>query len=355
MNKSLDFDPALRELLFRTTGKPAGELIPEHIAAREIPVVARLNATEAVIPNLRVVTRFGQIVTGRAPLGQVIELRNHPQIVSLKASLSFGPSLHRSVSHIHAHPEQLPRRTSGQLSGRGVIVGVIDWGCDFGHSNFRNSDGTTRLVAIWDQRPGPSPSSPAPYRYGRVMERDAIDAALMQGDPYRALGYHPSDVDFDGTGTHGTHILDIAAGNGRAPGSAAGVAPGADLLFVHLRGDDTLPQETLGDSVRLLEAVRWVLDRAGARPVVLNLSLGRTGGPHDGTTLVERALDAAVEEQAGRAIVMSTGNYFSAGMHSSGRLRSGQKTDLRFRLPRERRGVTELEIWYSGQDEFAAE
>ena len=351
MATTLDFDPALRELLYRVTGRRAGMPIPEHVASREIPVVARLADPHATIPGLRVISRFGAVVTGRAPLGRLIALREHESVASLKASLTFGPSLRDSVHHIHAHPAALRSHTEAEITGRGTIIGAIDWGCDFAHESFRARDGTTRLLAIWDQRANPSPSSPAPYGYGRVMERSEINDALGHDDPYSALGYDPSDADFDGRGTHGTHILDIAAGSGRSPG----VAPGAELLFVHLRGDDTLPQETLGDSVRLLEAVRWVLDRAGRRPVVINLSLGRTGGPHDGSTLVERALDAAVEEQAGRAIVMSTGNYFSANLHSQGRLRQGQKAELRFRVPRFRRGVSEMEIWYPGQDEFTAE
>lgn len=355
MSTPLDFDPALREILFRMTGHTGDAPVPERVAALQIPVVARLSAAEAAVPDLRVVTRFGPIVTGRAPLGRIVALRQNPSIASLKASLAFGPSLRDSVAHIRAQPEIIRQHANQQFSGRGVVVGFIDWGCDFAHANFRDMHGSTRLLALWDQRPDYSVDSPRPYGYGRVMERADINAALAADDPYAALGYDPSEADFDGNGTHGTHILDIAAGNGRAPGSAPGVAPDAEILFVHLRGDDTLPQETLGDSVRLLEAVRWVLDRAGERPVVINLSLGRTGGPHDGTTLVERALDHAVAEQPGRAIVMSTGNYFSARLHSNGRLRPGQTHDLRFRVPRHRRGSVEMEIWYSGHDEFVAE
>jgi hypothetical protein len=37
--------------------------------------------------------------------------------------------------------------------------------------------------------------------------------------------------------------------------------PKADLLFVHLRGSDTRPEDTLGDSVRLMEALAWVACR----------------------------------------------------------------------------------------------
>ena len=32
-----------------------------------------------------------------------------------------------------------------------MIVGLVDFGCDFAHQNFRKDDGTTRVIAIWDQ------------------------------------------------------------------------------------------------------------------------------------------------------------------------------------------------------------
>lgn len=356
MSEILDFDPALREIVFRATGRPAGAPIPEDLAARPIPVLARLTEAAPDIAGLEVVARFGDVVTARAPLGRLVEVRRHPCVASLKAGTSCTPTLlGASVAHIRANPEILSRTARHGLTGRGMVVAVIDWGCDFAHPNFRDRRGHTRMLAIWDQRPALGPSSPSPYGYGRVIERAEIDAALDESDPYEGLGYDPGEADYDSTGTHGTHVLDIAAGSGLAPDAARGVAPEAELLFVHLRGDDTRPEETLGDSVRLVEAVRWVLDRAGARPVVINMSLGRTGGPHDGTTLVERALDAALAEQPGRAIVMSTGNYFSAGMHSHGRLQRGERADLRFYVPGGVRGTTELEVWYPGSDELLVE
>jgi subtilisin family serine protease len=351
MKELVDFDPALRHVYFRATGALPGQPTPRALAAREVAVVVRLTHAAAVVPGLRVVARFGAVVTGRLPLGRIIDVRRHPHVASLKASVTHAADLDRSVPAIRALPALLARPGAGAPAGRGVIVAVIDWGCDFAHVNLRDARGRTRLLAIWDQRPGASRRSPRPYGYGRVIERAEIDAALDRPDPYQALGYDPRDADGDGDGTHGTHVMDIAAGSGPTPG----VAPGADLLFVHLRGDDTHPRGNLGDSARLLEAVRWVFDRAGDTPVVINMSLGRTGGPCDGTTLCEQALDAALVEAPGRAIVMSTGNYFGANVHSNGRLRAGERALLPFSFPGRSSRATELEVWYSGRDVLAAE
>lgn len=348
----LDFDPRLRELMLRTTGQHAGAPVHAEVASLEILVIARLTEHHTSIHGLRVITRFADVVTARVTLGELIAVRCHPCVASLKAAEPCAPTLDVPVARLDVAGKGRGRAPGP--TGQGVIVAVIDWGCDVAHASFLDKEGMTRILALWDQRPEPSAESPQPYGYGRVIERDAIDAALDEPDPYATLGYDPRDVDPDGTGTHGTHVLDIAAGSGNAPGSAAGVAPGADLLFVHLRGDDTRPEQTLGDSVRLLEAIHWVFARAGDRPVVINLSMGRTGGPHDGTTLVERAMDQALAEKPGRAIVMSTGNYFSADLHSHGRIRTGESVELGFEIPKYRLGSLELEVWYPGSDELVA-
>lgn len=352
MSKRFDFDPRLREQVLRETGRHAGAPLPAEVAAREVLVIARLTEHQTIIGGLRVISRFADVVTARVPLGALIAVRCHPCVASLKAAEPYVPALEVPVSRLDDFAER--RGASPGPTGRGAIVAVIDWGCDLAHASFLDEQGMTRVLALWDQRPESSADSPQPYGYGRVIERDEIDAALDQPDPYEALGYDPRDSDPDDTGTHGTHVLDIAAGSGHAPGSVPGVAPGAELLFVHLRGDDTRPEQTLGDSVRLLEAIHWIFERAGDRPVVINLSMGRTGGPHDGSTLVEQAMDQALADKPGRAIVMSTGNYFSASLHSHGRIRTGKRVELGFEIPKHRLNSLELEVWYPGVDELVA-
>jgi hypothetical protein len=156
----------------------------------------------------------------------------------------------------------------------------------------------------------------------------------------------PARSDPEGIGTHGTHICDIAAGSGEIPG----VAPGADIIFVHLTSNDTSPLDTLGDSARVLEAARYIKDRADGRPVVLSFSMGRTGGPKDGTTLVEQGLDALCAEGPGCAVVMSAGNYFASRQHSSGVLEQpGDSADLLWEVQALGSQAAEMEIWYPGQ------
>jgi hypothetical protein len=210
------------------------------------------------------------------------------------------------------------------------VVGVVDWGLDFTHPTFRHPDGSTRLLALWDQQPGTDPAHPNRYGYGRIHERSEINDALRHADPETALGYRPwlSDV---GGGTHGTATTSIAAGSGW-PGGPPGVAPEADIVFVHASTWGPAGLQGLGDSVALAEALDFIRDIAANKPCVTNLSLGGHGGPHDGSTLLEHAMDAFVLEQPGRMIAQSCGNYFTTDTHTEGELLAGEQALLPLEL-----------------------
>lgn len=336
-------DPALRELL-----KGDGD--------DEVPAIVRLAPGAPPPPGVRLVATLGDVATCRLPRARIAEVWSHDSVVSLKAARPFGVDPHE-LAEVEEEPLAEPsdrRRPEGlEPTGRGVVVAAVDWGFDFAHPNFRNQDGSTRALALWDQTAsGPSPE---PYGYGRVFTRGDIDQALRADQPYVALGYHPASGDAVGRGAHGTHVLDIAAGNGRVSGSPAGMAPEADLLFVHLATPGTGGRASLGDSVTLLEALDWLARASQGKLLAVNCSVGRHGGPHHGLTLVERAIDAFVAERPGRCVVQSTGNYYRANVHASGTLRPGQRRTLRWVTDRADRTPNELEIWYSGRDTLVVE
>lgn len=132
-------------------------------------------------------------------------LRQLPYVQSLKASQILKPALKSTIEEIKARSDLLPPSAQGQ-QGKGVVIGIIDYGCDFLHNNFRNPDGTTRILALWDQTALPGASSH--LGYGQVHTQTEINGALRSSDPYTSLGYDP------GRASHGTHVMDIACGNG---------------------------------------------------------------------------------------------------------------------------------------------
>lgn len=297
----------------------------------------------------------GWLVTGRVPVSRLEHVRR--QVISLKAAQGVRPALTATVQEIEASLDRLPPGSDGR-QGAGVIVGIVDFGCDFAHQNFRNADGTTRLLAIWDQAGVATPTSP--FGYGRVYNRDDINQALGAADPYAALGYGPTPDTPQSRGNHGTHVMDIAAGNGRGSG-VTGVAPEADLIFVELSASDipwqssSVVDSTFGDSVQLAEAMQFIVQQAAGRPCVINLSLGTNGGPHDGSTLVEQGIDVLVTGAVNRAIVVAASNSHEDGIHASGTMEEGGAVDLLWSIPIADFTHNEMEIWYPGADDFRLE
>jgi subtilisin family serine protease len=350
-------DPALWELLRAEAGTDGD---------RVLEAVIRLARPGIEIPDVRIVSRFGTIATCRIRARDVIAVRARRDVISIKAARGLSPGSgppDPSTPDLPAmRATDVRRSPSLALTGAGVVVASVDWGMDLDSAAFRwptapaetdrrHKAGGTRFLAFWDQRdqaPGPRP---APYGYGTVHEREEIDLALQGPRPYEQLGYHPAIADRKGRGAHGTHVLDIAAGNGRA-GGPMGIAPDADLMAVHLADRSTGGLGNLGDSVRLLEAIDWLSRRAGSQPCVVNISAGRICGPKDSTTLVERAFDELLATTPGRFVVNSAGNYFRWRTHSCGALAPGEKRVLTVVVDPADITLNEVEVWYDGADEF---
>jgi subtilisin family serine protease len=344
----------------------------------EVSLILRLQDGAEPPPTVRVVCRFGPIITVRCRRADILPTWASDRVISVKAPRAVhlpgpvgprrGPAeideaaatemeMDPEEAEASAEAEPAPRRPPPPalpFDGRGVVVGICDWGFDFTHPNFRNADGSTRLIALWDQRGTGDPRAPAPYNRGRLFTPNDINAALSEPDPCAALGYYPSSGDPNNTGSHGTHVSDIVAGNRRYAGSEVGLASGADLVFVHLGAQRLGELDNLGDSVSLLEGLDFVRRTAAAagRPCVLHLSAGKTGGPHCGVTLVERAVDVLLQETPGIVLVQSGGNYADTAMHTHARIGPDQTHVIDWLIPPGDRTPNELEIWYSGMDVF---
>lgn len=291
------------------------------------------------------------IVTGRIPVSRIERVRTLPFVKSLKAAQPVRPMLAATTHETEAQPAQLPAGRLG-TGGKGVVVGVVDYGGDFAHRNFRRANGKTRLLSLWNQNGGNSPNSP--FGYGVEHSAADIDYALNQANPYSALNYFP------GAQSHGTHVMDIAAGNGNGS-SVPGLAPDADLIFVNVTHDrdpdepEDIIKTSFGDSVTLLEALKYIFDKAGTKPAVINVSLGTNGGPHDGTTLVDQGIDTLVSAAPNRAVVIAASNSFDDGIHAAGVVPATGSYDLSWEVTQTLLRPIELELWYKGADRFSVE
>jgi subtilisin family serine protease len=334
-------DPALLEEIARG---PADE---------EVDVILRLRRPGVVPEGVRVIAEFGDVVTARVRRGDITRVHDLDDVESVKAPGSIRPSLPDAPegdTDATPRPSDRRRPTSDPAAGRGVVVAVLDWWFDLAHPAFRRTDGSSRVVAFWDQREVPGPGRrPSPYGYGRVLSRADITRCLGQPDPYTCLNYRPWDGADAARGTHGTHVAGIAAGGPHA--GVSGVASHADLVLVHLA--DRKPRQPgvgLGNSVSLLEGVDFVARTARDRPWALNISAGRHAGHHRGVTLVERALDNAVTARRGCFVAQSGGNYYRQRAHAAVELVPGAERHLVWVVDTNDPTPNELEGWYPGSD-----
>lgn len=254
---------------------------------------------------------------------ELLRLTTFPEIeyIEKPKRLFFSVNNGRAASCINQLQTGSMESTDGNsLFGRGVLVGIVDSGIDYRHPDFRNEDGTTRIIKLWDQTIRPERGFPPPpgYRIGAEFTSDQINEALSQ--PTRQAGDNlvPS-LDLSG---HGTSVAGIAAGNGRASdGLYRGVAPMSTLIVVKL--GTPLP-ESFPRTTELMQAVDYIVKQAIelGMPVAINLSFGNTYGSHDGSSLLETYIDNAAS--LGRtSIAVGTGNEGAAAGHTSGILQNG--------------------------------
>lgn len=231
--------------------------------------------------------------------------------------LSEDPAVHRikpsrylkTLMDVAPGKVNLPQfKTETGLSGKGVIVGIVDSGIDAKHPAFQG-----RILRIWDQTlPGAGVSEGG---YGIELTGANLDTSR----------------DSDG---HGTHVAGIAAG---ADATYGGVAPDAELLIVK----SDLQDAHIADGIRYIFRVARELNR----PAVVNLSLGGHADAHDGSDSLSKIIDA--ESGAGRIVCCAAGNEGNDNIHAQSAIAKGKTSTMRFRVPDGTVGIALLNGWYS--------
>jgi subtilisin family serine protease len=250
--------------------EPKANEIPE--TQMQVFIQVRNPEQELRIPGVYVRSRIGNIFTARVTPGSLSSLEADPNIVYVERGAPL--EMEQTSQSSEMNKIEIP---SGPLdeTGQGVIVGIVDYGCDFTHGDFRGESGS-RILYFWDQTadPGPQQDAPDGYNIGVEYTKPQLDQALSQSDPFAALGIDPPEP-----GAHGTHVMGIAAGNGREDPRAGvqGLAHKADIIFVQPNTSDTSDVGGFGDSINLAEAIKYIFDKASAlnRPAVINVSLER--------------------------------------------------------------------------------
>lgn len=294
-------------------------------------------------------TKRYKTATGLIPLDRLSDLAAISHVVEVEGPRRMHPELDYSLPEIRATAVH-----SGPHSrkGDGIVIGIIDSGIDWRHGSFVKPDGTSRILALWDQMlPFQAGDTRGPNGIGVVYTQEQISRALEGQATVRTR-----DVDARNRREgHGTHVAGIAAGNG-LPASCChvsqtyvGVAPHADLIVVRY---DYPQDDEIGENQRLVAAIDFIFGFLPAidKPKVINISQGDNLGPHDGTNTVERTIDSYVETgdflHLPHIVVKSAGNEGGQRRHVHGSVPGTDQLDVEFEVPKDRTSEAILDLWY---------
>ena len=322
---------------FRSFGLRAGEklVVQIELAAPFKDQLAQLPGVE--VPPVYSVpigsgTTTSRFVTARVDAKWIWTLMMQKGVRRVQLELAHLPPL-SAPAH---QPDQITRPAGHATLGHSATpapsrtwLGVIDDGCPFAHERLRDPAGASRVRLLWDPaaRAGAPGAGVLPARLGYGREYRPDRAGPIQGADEQAH-YAAFDMpDFPvRRATHGCGVLDLLAGQpnplpmqfeaGAHATDRAGMLPVAGVL---------LPKDALdegcrtGFGVRVLDALRYLVDAVeryhqanGSRDptvrLVVNLSYGSLAGPHDGSSILESAMDELIHERGNLAIVLAAGN-----------------------------------------------
>ena len=298
------------------------------------------------------------------------------------------------------------------LTGKGTAIAVLDSGVDYRHPDFRNADGSTRILAYWDQSlpfasfnkentnsnssnsdnfqyisttnsqnnyiaadnrtntrrnnfSNHSSTIDNPYNLGVIFSEEDLNRLLMPKSSSAPSDSSTFSVTVPATellspsediSGHGTHIAGICSGNGRASnGNNQGVAPESSLIVVKLKNETA---SVYTDYANLMMAVDFAVRFANSRslPLSINISYGSNDGSHTGSSLLELFMEQ-VSLYGKNVICAATGNEGLSRRHASLNTISNQNTydkSIDFTVAPGERSLY-LEIWQAFADDFSYE
>jgi hypothetical protein len=229
------------------------------------------------------------------------------------------------------------------------VLVVIDDGFGFLNYRFAGPSGESRVFCLWDQgleAEHPKWKTPTDLGYGAELSHEAIidlgrgvRTATDEVRVYKSIDYRAALRD----ATHGTHVAGCAID---------AIPKGVDfaVILVQLPREVSVDTSGAGTPKHVLDALHYALSRVSpSANVVVNISFGALAGPHDGSTLLEQAIDAlTLQEQQRRnfVVVMPAGNAFNGQCHAHLTLKPGCSASLPWQVMREDPTESFCELWY---------
>lgn len=271
------------------------------------------------------------------------------------------------------------RGSSGPRRPRAILA-IVDDGIPFGHSDFRDREGRSRIEGCWLQGAYASADGTGTVPFGRELQGYEIDRMVDLAHDEDVVYRHVREPSrdrvtgrmLDRAASHGAHVLAAAAGHRhgrREPGMPVGGDGDLDdvaILAVQLPSPNLADTAWFGKEALILAAFHYVFDRAdrlSARdlppgqsyPLIVNFSFGFSGGPGDGRDRLGRAIAemVALRRSLGGVteLVMPSGNGFQhrlLGIVDRSMLRAPKgraRYDVAWRIQPCDRTANFMEIW----------
>ncbi|WP_343636015.1 S8 family peptidase [Fluviicola sp.] len=224
--------------------------------------------------NILLGSSVGRITTMKVPLERVHEADFSQFYSYLEIPGKIVPQLDKAVKDTRADSVQRGINLPAAFTGKDILIGVTDWGFDYGHPMFYDTLLTqSRVYAAWDQYKQAG-TLPVGQTYGAEYDTPS-ELAAAETDTANIYSHH----------THGSHVAGIAGGSG-AGSIYRGFGFESEYLFVTF----------YIDQASAIDAFVWMKDKAQAagKRLVVNMSWGvyyNQMGSLDGFSLLSEAID----------------------------------------------------------------
>ena len=224
--------------------------------------------------NILLGSSVGKITTMKVPLEKLNNINFSEFYSYLEIPGKIVPQLDKAVKDTRADSVQHGINLPSAFTGKDILIGVTDWGFDYGHPMFYDTLLTeSRVYAAWDQYKQVG-DLPVGQTYGVEYDTPA-ELAAAETDTSNIYSHH----------THGSHVAGIAGGSG-AGSIFRGFGFESNYLFATF----------YIDHASAIDAFVWMKDKAEAagKRLVVNMSWGvyyNQMGSLDGFSLLSEAID----------------------------------------------------------------
>lgn len=274
-------------------------------------------------------------------------IREVPEIVfvgirTMYVLQDISPSSVDNINNIKINPYL-------DLTGRKVLIGMVDTGIDYLNEEFIRPDDTSRIVSIWDQTIQDNTDNNVyiGQTYSNEQINNAIRAYRNNEDPYRIVPLR------DEVG-HGTKVAGIIGARGYN-NEFQGIANESEFVIVKLLESagfkkqlrennlEEIPVYNVSEIVAGLEFLKKIAVERN-QPMVIYIGIGSTEGSHDGTNLISRYV-TDLGNNRGICCVAGVGNEGDSQGHASGNIKNvGDTKVVELKIPREIK-YFQLNIW----------